>query len=106
MARETAAVLREVGLEPYLKTSGQMGLHVVVDWRRNIPTSPGGSAVSRSYIASIPACVWRIADSGEISNSPHTSPASPKNKEAEAALKRNASAASERESNPNHAGME
>ena len=30
VARETAAVLREVGLEPCLKTSGQMGLHVVV----------------------------------------------------------------------------
>ena len=30
MARETAAVLREVGLEPCLKTSGRMGLHVVV----------------------------------------------------------------------------
>ncbi len=30
VARETAAVLREVGLEPSLKTSGQMGLHVVV----------------------------------------------------------------------------
>jgi bifunctional non-homologous end joining protein LigD len=30
VAREVAAVLREVGLEPVLKTSGQMGLHVVV----------------------------------------------------------------------------
>ncbi|MGH7924617.1 MAG: DNA ligase, partial [Candidatus Binatus sp.] len=30
VAREVAAVLREVGLEPCLKTSGQMGLHVVV----------------------------------------------------------------------------
>src|SRR5260370_30951131 len=30
VARETAAVLREVGLEPSLKTSGQMGLHVGV----------------------------------------------------------------------------
>jgi len=30
VARETAAVLREVGLEACLKTSGQMGLHVVV----------------------------------------------------------------------------
>jgi len=30
VARETAAVLREVGLEASLKTSGQMGLHVVV----------------------------------------------------------------------------
>jgi bifunctional non-homologous end joining protein LigD len=30
VAREVANVLREVGLEPCLKTSGQMGLHVVV----------------------------------------------------------------------------
>ena len=30
VAREVANVLREVGLEPVLKTSGQMGLHVVV----------------------------------------------------------------------------
>jgi bifunctional non-homologous end joining protein LigD len=30
VARAVAAVLREVGLEPCLKTSGQMGLHVVV----------------------------------------------------------------------------
>jgi len=30
VAREVAAVLREVALEPCLKTSGQMGLHVVV----------------------------------------------------------------------------
>ena len=30
VAREAAAVLREVGLEPCLKTSGQMGIHVVV----------------------------------------------------------------------------
>ncbi len=30
VAREVAAVLREVGLEPCLKTSGQMGIHVVV----------------------------------------------------------------------------
>jgi bifunctional non-homologous end joining protein LigD len=30
VAHETAAVLRKVGLEPSLKTSGQMGLHVVV----------------------------------------------------------------------------
>jgi bifunctional non-homologous end joining protein LigD len=30
VAREVAAVLREVRLEPCLKTSGQMGLHVVV----------------------------------------------------------------------------
>ncbi|MGA7870577.1 MAG: DNA ligase D [Candidatus Binatus sp.] len=30
VAREVGAVLREVGLEPCLKTSGQMGLHVVV----------------------------------------------------------------------------
>jgi bifunctional non-homologous end joining protein LigD len=30
VARQVAAVLREVGLEPCLKTSGQMGLHVVV----------------------------------------------------------------------------
>src|SRR5260370_39116966 len=30
VAREVATVLREVGLEPCIKTSGQMGLHVVV----------------------------------------------------------------------------
>ena len=30
VAHETAAALREVGLRPYLKTSGQAGLHVVV----------------------------------------------------------------------------
>jgi bifunctional non-homologous end joining protein LigD len=30
VAREVANVLREVGLEPCLKTSGQMGIHVVV----------------------------------------------------------------------------
>src|SRR5271168_1468382 len=30
VAREVAAVLREVALEPCLKTSGQMGIHVVV----------------------------------------------------------------------------
>jgi bifunctional non-homologous end joining protein LigD len=30
VAQEVAGVLREVGLEPCLKTSGQMGLHVVV----------------------------------------------------------------------------
>jgi bifunctional non-homologous end joining protein LigD len=30
VADETAAALREVGLRPYLKTSGQAGLHVVV----------------------------------------------------------------------------
>jgi bifunctional non-homologous end joining protein LigD len=30
VAREVGAVLREVGLEPCLKTSGQMGIHVVV----------------------------------------------------------------------------
>lgn len=30
VARETSKVLREIGLEPVLKTSGQMGIHVVV----------------------------------------------------------------------------
>ena len=30
VAREAAAVIREIGLEPCLKTSGQMGIHVVV----------------------------------------------------------------------------
>jgi len=30
VAQETAAALREVGLRPYLKTSGQAGLHVMV----------------------------------------------------------------------------
>ncbi len=30
VAREVATVLRQIGLEPCLKTSGQMGLHVVV----------------------------------------------------------------------------
>jgi bifunctional non-homologous end joining protein LigD len=30
VAQETAAALREIGLRPYLKTSGQAGLHVVV----------------------------------------------------------------------------
>ena len=33
VAQETAAVLREIGLRPYLKTSGQAGLHVVVGLR-------------------------------------------------------------------------
>lgn len=30
VAKEVAGVLREIGMRPYLKTSGQMGLHVVV----------------------------------------------------------------------------
>ena len=30
VARETGAVLRAIGMRPYVKTSGQMGLHVVV----------------------------------------------------------------------------
>ena len=30
VAQETGAALREMGLRPYLKTSGQMGLHVMV----------------------------------------------------------------------------
>jgi bifunctional non-homologous end joining protein LigD len=57
VALETAAVLREAGMRPYLKTSGQAGIHVVVGLRAGYTYEQArmfSEAVARVVVARIP----------------------------------------------------
>ena len=57
VARETAAVLRSAGMRPYVKTSGQAGIHVVVGLRSGYTYEQArmfSEAVARVVVARIP----------------------------------------------------
>jgi bifunctional non-homologous end joining protein LigD len=68
VAQETAAALREVGLRPYLKTSGQAGLHVVVGLEPKYTYEQArmfSEAVARLVVS-------RIPDLATINRNPRT----------------------------------
>jgi bifunctional non-homologous end joining protein LigD len=57
VAQETAAVLRSAGMRPYVKTSGQAGIHVVVGLRSGYTYAQArmfSEAVARVVVARIP----------------------------------------------------
>ncbi len=57
VAQETAAVLRSAGMRPYVKTSGQAGIHVVVGLRAGYTYDQArmfSEAVARVVVARIP----------------------------------------------------
>ena len=57
VAQETAAVLRSAGMRPYVKTSGQAGIHVVVGLRTGYTYEQArmfSEAVARVVVARIP----------------------------------------------------
>src|ERR1019366_6682908 len=68
VAREVAGVLRELGIEPSLKTSGQMGLHVVVGLKPDYTyeqVKMFSELVSRVVIS-------RIPEIATINRNPHS----------------------------------
>ncbi len=68
VAREVAKVLKELGIRPYLKTSGQMGLHVVVGLKPRYTYEQArmfSELVARMVVS-------RIPDLATISRAPDT----------------------------------